>query len=70
MHKAVNKKNHVGTRYFLATKPKLLGISTRAKKIGAQTTEANSNAGVAAANQIVAFFEKGETTFQVNKEKK
>ena len=40
------------------------------KKIGAQTTEANSNAGVAAANQIVAFFEKGETTFQVNKEKK
>lgn len=36
------------------------------KKMGAQTAEANLNAGVAAANQIVAFFEKGDTTFQVN----
>eukprot|EP00933_Yihiella_yeosuensis_P037874 TRINITY_DN31874_c0_g1_i1.p1 TRINITY_DN31874_c0_g1~~TRINITY_DN31874_c0_g1_i1.p1 ORF type:complete len:318 (-),score=110.05 TRINITY_DN31874_c0_g1_i1:103-1056(-) len=33
------------------------------KKMGAQTIEANNNAGVAAANQIVGFFEKGETRF-------
>jgi D-3-phosphoglycerate dehydrogenase len=38
-----------------------------AKKIGAQTAEANVNAGLAAARQIVAFFEKGDTTFQVNR---
>ncbi len=37
------------------------------KKMGAQTSEANLNAGVAAANQIRDFFEKGETKFQVNK---
>ena len=37
------------------------------KKAGAQTVEANINAGVAAAVQIVEFFEKGDTTFQVNK---
>ncbi|RIH64396.1 3-phosphoglycerate dehydrogenase [Mariniphaga sediminis] len=37
------------------------------KKAGAQTAEANINAGVAAAEQIVAFFEKGDRTFQVNK---
>lgn len=37
------------------------------KKMGAQTAEANINAGIAAINQIVAFFEKGDTTFQVNK---
>lgn len=36
------------------------------KKMGAQTAEANINAGIAAANQIVNFFEKGDTTFQVN----
>jgi len=36
------------------------------KKMGAQTSEANVNAGVAAAEQIVAFLEKGDTTFQVN----
>ncbi len=36
------------------------------KKMGAQTAEANINAGVAAAEQIVSFFEKGDTTFQVN----
>jgi D-3-phosphoglycerate dehydrogenase len=36
-----------------------------AKKMGAQTLEANNNAGVAAANQIVGFFERGETKFQV-----
>ena len=37
------------------------------KKMGAQTSEANINAGVAAAQQIKGFFEKGDTTFQVNK---
>lgn len=37
------------------------------KKAGAQTAEANLNAGLAAARQIVDFFEKGDTTFQVNK---
>jgi D-3-phosphoglycerate dehydrogenase len=36
------------------------------KKAGAQTVEANLNAGVAAAEQIVDFFEKGDCTFQVN----
>lgn len=37
------------------------------KKMGAQTTEANENAGIAAAKQIVDFFEKGDVRFQVNK---
>lgn len=37
------------------------------KKIGAETAEANLNAGLAAANQIVSFFEEGDTKFQVNK---
>lgn len=37
------------------------------KKMGAQTDEANVNAGVAAANQIVNFFTKGDETFRVNK---
>jgi len=36
------------------------------KKMGAQTAEANINAGVAAANQIVKFFEEGDVTFKVN----
>jgi len=37
-----------------------------AKKMGAQTAEANINAGIAAIKQIINFFEKGDTTFQVN----
>lgn len=37
------------------------------KKMGAQTSEANVNAGIAAANQIVGFLENGITKFQVNK---
>ena len=37
------------------------------KKMGAQTAEANVNAGLAAARQIVDFIEKGITKFQVNK---
>ncbi len=36
------------------------------KKMGAQTAEANINAGVAAARQIVSFLEKGDTSFKVN----
>jgi D-3-phosphoglycerate dehydrogenase len=37
------------------------------KKMGAQTVEANINAGIAAANQIVDFIKNGVTKFQVNK---
>ena len=37
------------------------------QKMGAETAEANINAGLASANQIVKFFESGDTTFQVNK---
>ena len=37
------------------------------KKMGAETAEANINAGLAAANQIVKFFATGDRTFQVNK---
>jgi D-3-phosphoglycerate dehydrogenase len=36
------------------------------KKMGAQTEEANVNAGLAAARQIVNFLTKGDKTFQVN----
>jgi len=36
------------------------------KKMGAQTAEANINAGKAAANQIIGFIEKNDTTFKVN----
>lgn len=46
----------LGKRYFATP-----------KKMGAQTSEANINAGLAAASQIVAFFVNGDTTFQVNK---
>ncbi len=37
------------------------------KKMGAETAEANVNAALAAANQIVGFFRDGCTRFQVNK---
>jgi D-3-phosphoglycerate dehydrogenase len=36
------------------------------KKMGAQTEEANVNAGLAAARQIVGFLTKGDKTYQVN----
>ncbi len=36
------------------------------KKMGAQTKEANVNAGVAAANQIIDFFTKDDITYKVN----
>ncbi|NLC48949.1 MAG: 3-phosphoglycerate dehydrogenase [Bacteroidales bacterium] len=38
-----------------------------AKKCGAQTAEANMNAGLAAAEQIANFFENGDEEFRVNK---
>ncbi len=37
------------------------------KKMGAQTAEANINAGIAAARQIVDFFRDGSAPFRVNK---
>ena len=37
------------------------------KKMGAETAEANINAGLASANQIIKFFQTGDKTFQVNK---
>ena len=42
-------------------------IFATSKKMGAETAEANINAGLAAAQQIVDFFEKGDKKFQVNK---
>jgi len=36
------------------------------KKMGAQTAEANINAGIAAAKQIIAFINDGNITFKVN----
>ncbi len=40
---------------------------TTPKKMGAQTEEANTNAGIAAAEQIRDFFEKGDIRYKVNK---
>jgi D-3-phosphoglycerate dehydrogenase len=37
------------------------------KKMGAQTKEANMNAGIAAAKQIVSYFKTGNEKFRVNK---
>lgn len=45
-----------GTRFFAS-----------AKKMGAETAEANVNAGLAAANQIVGFLKEGNNKFQLNK---
>jgi D-3-phosphoglycerate dehydrogenase len=42
-------------------------VFSSSKKIGAETAEANINAGLASANQIIKFFQTGDTTFQVNK---
>jgi D-3-phosphoglycerate dehydrogenase len=49
------EKNYPGRYYFTP------------KKMGAQTAEANINAGIAAASQIVNYFEKGDTTYEVNR---
>ncbi len=40
---------------------------TTPKKMGAQTAEANTNAGIAAAKQINAYFATGDTKYKVNK---
>lgn len=37
------------------------------KKCGAQTAEANINAGIAAVRQIIKFFDSGDETFKVNR---
>ena len=42
-------------------------VFATAKKMGAETNEANVNAGLAAANQIVGYLKDGITRFQVNK---
>lgn len=52
----VEMKEKVGDRYF-----------STPKKMGAQTAEANINAGIAAANQIVDFLKNGNQKFRVNK---
>ena len=44
-----------------------LRVFATPKKMGAQTAEANINAGLAAARQIAGFFATGNTRFQVNK---
>ena len=44
-----------------------LRVFATPKKMGAQTAEANINAGLAAARQIAVFFATGNTRFQVNK---
>lgn len=52
--KDVIEKKYAG-RYFFTP-----------KKMGAQTAEANINAGLAAARQIVKFIQEGDTTYKVN----
>ena len=42
-------------------------VFATSKKMGAETAEANINAGLASANQIVKFFSTGDITFKVNK---
>lgn len=44
-----------------------LRVFATPKKMGAQSAEANVNAGLAAARQICAYFATGDTKFQVNK---
>ena len=44
-----------------------LRVFATPKKMGAQTAEANVNAGLAAARQIVSFFKDGVRKFQLNK---
>lgn len=44
-----------------------LRVFATPKKMGAQTAEANVNAGLAAARQICAYFATGDVRFQVNK---
>jgi len=53
--KAVFEEKYKGRFFFTA------------KKMGAQTEEANINAGIAAARQIVDYFKTGNEKFRVNK---
>ncbi len=53
-------KNEISEKYFNR-------FFFTPKKMGAQTSEANINAGIAAAKQIVNFIKNGDKTFQVNK---
>lgn len=53
---------------YAALKEKFgLRVFATPKKMGAQTAEANINAGLAAARQIADYFATGNTRFQVNK---
>lgn len=54
--RAAEMKERFGDRVFFTP-----------KKMGAQTSEANINAGIAAARQVIAFLTKGEERFRVNK---
>lgn len=54
--RAAEFKEKFGNRYFATP-----------KKMGAETAEANINAGLAAAHQICGFFMTGTNRFQVNK---
>ncbi len=54
--KAAEFAEKFGARYFATP-----------KKMGAETAEANVNAGLAAASQICNFFATGDTKFQLNK---
>ena len=42
-------------------------VFATSKKMGAETAEANINAGLAAARQVVGYLKDGDTKFQVNK---
>lgn len=53
--------------YALLREEFSLRVYANSKKMGAQTAEANINAGYAAARQIVDYFATGNTKFQVNK---
>ncbi len=55
-NKAEEMQKEFGTRVFFTP-----------KKMGAQTAEANINAGIAAAKQTIAFLKDGWNKFQVNK---
>jgi len=60
----VAPKNEAAVKELVGDKYMKRVIFTK-KKMGAQTLEANNNAGVAAANQIVGFFEKGDQKFKL-----
>lgn len=54
--RAAEMKERFGDRVFFTP-----------KKMGAQTSEANINAGIAAARQVIAYLTTGEQRFRVNK---